>query len=72
LVNDIDKQESKKESPLAPVKLVKQFSFDCTEPETIFALEGTAINCPLNASPYLMRVSSPFLLGIERPPAVVV
>lgn len=71
LVNDIDKQESKKESPLVPIKLIKQFSFDCTEPASIFAFEGTFLNCPLNASPYLVSVSSPFLKGVERPPAMV-
>lgn len=71
LVNEIDKQEGKKESPLVPVKLVKQFSFDCTEPSSILAFEGTAISCPLYPSQYLVSISSPFLRGIERPPAMV-
>jgi hypothetical protein len=72
LVNDIDKQDSKKESPLTPVKIVKQLSFDCTEPDACFDIAFGKLISPLNPSQYFARELSPFLLGIERPPASVV
>jgi hypothetical protein len=71
LVNDIEKSDGKKDSPVSPIKLIKQITADCTEPIASIQLGSTAFISPLHATQYLISLSSPFLLGIERPPAVV-
>lgn len=71
LVNDIEKSDGKKDSPVSPIKLIKQITTDCTEPIAAIQIGSTAFVSPLHASQYLISLSSPFLLGIERPPAVI-
>lgn len=69
LVYNLDKQDSKKESPLFPIKVVKHLSLDCTEPVSAFDIDFYKSLSSLNGSNYLARELHPFLLGIERPPA---
>ena len=71
LVNDIEKGDSQKESPVAPIKLIKQITTDYTTPFVMFEMGISEAGQLEHLTSYLFFESTAHLLGIERPPAVL-
>jgi hypothetical protein len=72
LVNDIEKGDSQKESPVAPIKLVKQIATDYFEPVDFLEFTFSSTISQTHFTAYLFTELPAHLLGIERPPAVLV
>jgi hypothetical protein len=71
MVNDIEKNDGKKNPPSSPVKVVKLAIVDYTEPVSAFQFVLPEVKSNPHATVYLFSLSSPFLLDIEHPPATL-